>query len=188
MLISYFNMAVISSWIAGHLKVCTSYTCISLKLYLIDFLPGDNSWVSLPLHSNIVQVFDALPQSLSNDHYYLPLSTNFLGIDALTKEMALQYSVHPVIGVKVIPQLALFYPLAPGKTMHLLFIVPEPISGEFRKQTILTADSNVPLVFPHIHQYVAGLSLNIKAKETLPCRVVFNSKQNQKFRFHEPHI
>jgi hypothetical protein len=100
-----------------------------------------------------------VPQELSSKTYYAPLSTNFAAVDALTKEAGLQYTVaeiHPIKSVKVIKQLATLYP---GGVLPLVFVVPEPIAADFKKQKIVTTGGKPPVDPPFISQFVAGLSV-----------------------------
>jgi len=95
--------------------------------------------------------------------YYVPLSKDFSAADALTKERALQYSVidkHPIKGIHTISRLANLYP---NDKLPLLFIVPDCIADEFKKQPILTAHGKAPKssTIPSIHQWVAGVPLGV---------------------------
>jgi hypothetical protein len=125
------------------------------------YLPGDGSQFILQLQPRKVKIFDEVPKNLLNDTYYVPLSTNFAAVDALTKETSLQYTVswdHPVKGPQVLNRLASLYT---DKELILLFVVPELIASEFKKQPILTVAGQAPINPPRIRQYLASLSLGI---------------------------
>jgi len=125
-------------------------------------LLGDRDDFPLQLPPRNVRVFDQIPDRLS-EGYYVPLSPNFAAVDALTKDIALQYcitEVHPVKGVRAVEKLAQLYS---GGELRLLFVVPESIAAEFKKQKILTSDGKEPAKLPPIHQFVAGLPLGIDA-------------------------
>jgi hypothetical protein len=116
--------------------------------------------LELPLPLRDIEVFDMVPENLSEDKYYVPLSANFAAIDALTKDAALQYSItdtHPVNlkGVQVVAKLASLFP---SDTLVLLFIVPESIAAGFSKQPILTSEAQT---MPAVRQFVVGLPLGI---------------------------
>ena len=124
-------------------------------------LPSGNEplTLSLPLHE--VVVFDKVPEDLSEDKYYIPLSANFAAIDALVKDAALQHSVatdHPIKGVQTVREVASLFP---SKTLNLVFIVPESIASGFREQPILTTKGTPPAQKPSIRQFVVGLPLGI---------------------------
>src|SRR5579859_6205846 len=128
-----------------------------MSLVLMNSQEGDNHTLQLNLPAREANVFDVLPQSLSADKYYVPLSTNFAAIDALTKDSALQYcvtNIHPVKGVEVVRKIASLYP---SKQLILVFVVPESIALTFAKQPILTTKSEEPKNLPSVRQYVAGL-------------------------------
>jgi hypothetical protein len=129
-----------------------------LKRDLIHPLTGDDVEFQLELKQHNVVVFDSVPANLSDDNYYVPLSTNFPAVDAITKEIALQYTVsetHPIKSVRDAETLSRLYP---GNTLPLLFVVPESIASEFR---ILTTKGQTPAKLPSIRQFVAGLPLGI---------------------------
>ena len=95
--------------------------------------------------------------------YYVPLSRDFPAIGALTKERALLYSVtdnHPIKGIQTLSRLTDLYP---NDKLPLLFIVPDCIADEFKKQPILTANVKAPKssTIPSIHQWVAGIPLGV---------------------------
>jgi hypothetical protein len=99
--------------------------------------PGDDDTeIYLELKQHNVVVFTSVPPGLSDDNYYVPLSTKFPAVDAITKKMALQYTVsetHPIKGVQDIKTLAMLYA---GDTLPLLFVVPESITDKFHKQQL----------------------------------------------------
>jgi len=131
-----------------------------LKLF-IDYPLGDNKKLELNLPLGHFEVFDAIPETLSDDTYYVPLSTNFAAIDALTKKAALQYSVapiHPIKGVRVVENVASLFPSC---TLDFVFIVPMSIAAGFLKQQILTSKGAVPQNMPLVRQWVVGLPLGI---------------------------
>ena len=117
--------------------------------------------MTLSVHLRDIEVFDALPATLE-DKYYVPLSANFAGIDALIKDAALQYTIsptHPIKGVQNVRQLmSLFLP----RSLDLVFIVPESIATDFCAQDILTTKShgikqkNMP-----VRQFVVGVPLQV---------------------------
>jgi len=113
-------------------------------------LPGDNVELMLELKPRNVVVFDSVPANLSDDNYYVPLSTNFPAVDAMTKKMALQYTVseaHPIKSVRDIERLSRLYP---GDTLPLVFVVPESIASKFQKQPILTTKGQIPVQLPSV--------------------------------------
>jgi hypothetical protein len=124
--------------------------------------PGDDdAEFHLELKQHNVAVFNSVPVNLSDDNYYVPLSTKFPAVDAITKKMALQYTVsqtHPIKGVRDIEALARLYA---GDTLPLLFVVPESIADKFSKQQIRTTKGQIPAKMPSIQQFVAGLPLGI---------------------------
>ena len=127
--------------------------------------PGDDSQLKLQLHPRELKTFDGVPKSLSNNTYYVPLSSNFAAVDALTKEMGIQYTVaeaHPIKGPQVLKQLA---PLYPGKKLVFLFVVPESLAAGFEKQPILTVAGTLAKQLPLVRQYVAGLPLGISTRQ-----------------------
>ena len=127
---------------------------------LIYCSSGDKHQFELPLHRREVMVFTSTPQSLL-DKYYVPLSANFPAVDALTKEAALQCCVtdkHPVKGVQTINALATLYPEG---ELILVFVVPESIVLQFKRQPIQTAAGKNPRKLPRVRQFVAGLPLGI---------------------------
>jgi hypothetical protein len=131
-----------------------------LKLF-IDYPLGDNKKLELNLPLDNFEVFDAIPETLSDDTYYVPLSTNFPVIDALTKKAALQYSVtpnHPMKGVRVLENLASLFS---SHTLDFVFIVPMSVAAGFPKQKILTSKGAVPQSMPLVRQWVVGLPLGI---------------------------
>jgi len=132
-----------------------------LNLLLTDSPSGDNNHLELSLRLRDVEVFDSMPENLSEDKYYVPLSANFAAIDGLTKDAALQYTitdVHPVKGVNVVEKLASLFP---SNTLTLLFVVPESIADGFPKQPIVTTKGMTPKVMPAVRQFVVGLPLGI---------------------------
>jgi hypothetical protein len=121
----------------------------------------DNSQFQLKFKPHQVETFGSVPQTLSNDTYYVPLATNFAVVDALTKQWGLQYTItttHPIKGVEIIDQLAALYP---NNTLNLLFIVPQSIASEFKKQPIVTTKGKTPKTSHRIKQFVAGIPLGI---------------------------
>jgi hypothetical protein len=133
---------------------------------------GDNHIWELQLPQRQVEAFDLVPQALSGDKYYVPLATNFAAIDALTMDTGLQYCVtpiHPVKGVQVVKKLASLYP---HKKLPLLFIVPESIAAEFKKQPILNADGQASKNPPCVLQSVAGLPLGIDTSPAKKRRIM----------------
>jgi hypothetical protein len=127
--------------------------------------PGDDSQLELQLHPRDLETFDLVPKSLSNNTYYVPLSSNFAAVDALTKEMVIQYTVaedHPIKGPRVLDQLARLYP---RNELVFLFVVPESLIAEFKKQPILTVAGTSPVKPPLVRQYVAGLPLGISTHQ-----------------------
>lgn len=126
-------------------------------------LLGDLKDFTLELPPREVRVFDQIPGTLSEGCYYVPLSANFPAVDALMDNIALQYcitEVHQVNGVQAVEKLAQLYS---GGELRLLFVVPESIAAEFKKQKILTSAGKEPAKLPHIRQFVAGLPLGIDA-------------------------
>ena len=72
-----------------------------LKRDLMHPPPGDDVKFPLKPKQHNVVVFDSVPTNLSDD-YYVPLSPYFPAVDALTKEIMLQYTVsetHPIQSV-----------------------------------------------------------------------------------------
>jgi hypothetical protein len=115
----------------------------------------------LKLNQREVKVFDSIPESLLDSHYYLPLVTNYPAIDALTKEAALQSTVtaiHPIKGVQVFQKLKSLFP---NSQIPIVFIVPESIADEFHKQPTLTAAGQPSKTNSPFHQFVVGLPLGI---------------------------
>jgi hypothetical protein len=108
-----------------------------------------------------VVVFDSVPANLSDDNYYMPLSTSFPAVDAITKETALQYTVSETHSIRSVRDIETLSRLYVGNTLPLLFVVPESIAGTFRKQKILTTKGQIPVNLPSIRQFVAGLPLGI---------------------------
>jgi hypothetical protein len=132
-----------------------------LKLDLMHCLSADGSLSKLKLNPQKTKHFDSVPTTLSDDTYYIPSATNFSTIDALTKEIALQYcvtTIHPINGVETISKLAALYP---RNELRLLFIVPESIVNQFEKQLVLTAKGKPPTNPPCIKQFVAGIPIGI---------------------------
>lgn len=123
--------------------------------------PGDDAEFHLELKQHNVVVFSSVPANLSDNNYYVPLSTYFPAVDAITKETALQYTVsvtHPIKSIRDIETLSRLYA---ENTLPLVFVVPESIAGKFRKQQILTTKGQTPAKLPSIRQFVAGLPLGI---------------------------
>ena len=131
-------------------------------------LSGDDRQWELQLPPRQVEIFDSMPHPQSDDRYYVPLATNFPAIDALTTDTGLQCCVTPSHPIKddgqVIHHLANLYP---DRNLPLLFVVPESIAAEFKKQPILTAKGEVPVHLPRVLQSVTGLPLGI---DTLPAK------------------
>jgi hypothetical protein len=101
--------------------------------FIIDYPLGDKN-LELNLLLSHFEVSDGIPETLSDDTYYILLSMNFAVIDALTKKAALQYSVtpiHPIKGVWVIENIASLFP---SHTLDLIFIVPISVAASFPKQ------------------------------------------------------
>jgi hypothetical protein len=67
--------------------------------------PGDDDEFHLELKQHNMVVFNSVPVNLSDDNYYIPLSTKFSAVIAITKKMVLQYIVskaHPIKGVETL--------------------------------------------------------------------------------------
>jgi hypothetical protein len=108
-----------------------------------------------------VESFDLVPKSLSSGTYYTPLSTNFPTVDALTDEAGVQSTVtdlHPIRDVKTVERLG---PLFPDGVLPLVFVVPEPLAANFKRQQVITSKGMLPAVYPRVWQYVAGLPVGI---------------------------
>jgi len=106
-------------------------------------------------------VFNSVPADLSDDNYYVPLSTYFPAVNAITKKTALQYTICETHSMKSVRDIETLSRLYAGNTLPLLFVVPESIAGNFRKQPILTTEGQTPAKLPSIRQFVAGLPLGI---------------------------
>ena len=115
------------------------------------------------LHARQIDVFDAIPTSVCSGHYYRPLSSNFRAFDALTSEAAFQYTVttnHPIQGVRMARQIAQLYP---DNVLPLVYIVPESIAHDFKKQSILKDNGGEPTgPLPRIRQFVASLPIGVR--------------------------
>jgi hypothetical protein len=138
-------------------------TCICIVFESLSDSPSDdNEEFELQLPPRKVEVFNVVPQDLSEDKYYVPLAANFPAINALTHRAALQYTIaetHLVKGVQVLGKLAKLFPF---ETVILVFVVPQSIAGDFRKQQILAKDGKGPKQkFAEVRQFVAGIPLGI---------------------------
>jgi hypothetical protein len=109
--------------------------------FFIDYPLGDNKKLELNLLLTHFEVFDAISETLSDDTYYVPLSTNFAVIDALTKKAVLQYSVAPIHRIKGVLVLENIASLFSSHTLDLIFIVPMSVAAGFPRQQILTSTS-----------------------------------------------
>jgi hypothetical protein len=139
-----------------------------VKQDLTHSFPGDGVEFTLKLKPRNVVVFDSVPAKLSDDNYYMPLSPAFPAVDAMTKQVALQYTVSGTRPIKSVQDIETISRLYPGNTLPLLFVVPESIPSQFHKQQILTTEGKIPAGLPSIQQFVAGLPFGI---DTSPIRL-----------------
>ena len=153
-----------------------SHSVLLLQQKLMHSLPGDNGCSQMTINPRNVDVFSSIPKSLSDYVYYVLLSRNFPAVDALTKDWALQYTItgdHPIKGVHTVNQLAKLYP---DQKLPLLFIVPKSLADQFKKQPIHTAKGSASKSSSSVHQWVAGLPIDIDASPidtpTKKCRAM----------------